>query len=132
MPVPEGQTGLRPYVDGAGHDIRLAGTRPVGPRLLSGRPYELTALQDLEVHLSPSWAATPHPTPARGALFPPLASLSLESRSRRAATSHASSSALLGLGRVALRSIKRPSRAARDARERVPGRTPLNGPERWR
>ena len=41
MPVPEGQTGLRPYVDGAGHDIRLAGTRLVGPRLPSGRPYEL-------------------------------------------------------------------------------------------
>ena len=69
MPVPEGQTGLRPYVDGAGHDIRLEGTRPVGPRLPSGRPYDLTALQDLEVHLSPSWAATPHPTPARGGLY---------------------------------------------------------------
>ena len=48
------------------------------------------------------------------------------------ATSRASSSALLGIGRVAFRSIGRPSRAARDARERVPGRTPLNGPERWR
>ena len=69
MPVPEGQTGLRPYVDGAGHDIRLAGTRPVGPRLPSGRPYDLTVLQDLEVHLSQSWAATPHPTPARGGLY---------------------------------------------------------------
>ena len=68
MPVPEGQTGLRPYVDGAGHDIRLAGTRPVRPHSTAGIPYELTALQDLEIHLFPSWAATPHPTPAGGSI----------------------------------------------------------------